>query len=739
MEHKESSAPGGVQQQAEAPQVHPNRPIPLTSALGVLTGMSGLGGKGGLGTNIASNLLGKSMAWPGLGGAFPGMMGKPGAGFPPKWPLYQGAVPGQGWLQQPGGPGFQNGGPQGSPFAAAPKGYPPAGGAGWPAPNGWPAGAGQGWPPPAGSSAGAGQNWPPPGPPAGPGWQSPGGPAKGSGPGWPAPGGPPPGAVAGWPPPGGWPAGAGPGWPGSGGPPPGAGVGKQGNLNKEEPISELIEGSNTFDLHGTTIELTPGGIVEIPGEEKAEAESNLQHTGQLGFQGSNFTIAPNGGLQQGGQPVGIGIPGLDPNAIPGVNKNSVPQFFQALDPGFPQQWEDYQGWPFSGPPNMVPLANNSASSPSLQAETSTNMQNPCSGNLQDPHCLQQCLGAMAAGLAEQQQLNLQLTAYMKLLWERLQELETKPSYTIEKLEYNFDQLKVEQLDGTLNIGMTAPSESQLQEFGQMSLPNKQTNAGAKVYPLPIPQNAKAGPNNSSNSGAVNKSIAAAKAQQPLQPQATSSQPATSVQPGLGNIPAPSPGLAPGAAAIPGFSGPPVSSMPGNGGAASNSFSQPGFIPASPGLGMPGSQSNLQPESSPFTTQPTTGSSSSPAQAAALGTAPSPIPLPGFTDVRSYVNGWLNESAHEILERAAKSSKIPLDPTHRQMVIEDVRRQLPERIHFYMNEELGNHRPSGTNPDNAMLSDAQLRRTAERTLRDAESALKSYVQQLARNAPEGRRR
>ena len=41
-----------------------------------------------------------------------------------------------------------------------------------------------------------------------------------------------------------------------------------------------------------------------------------------------------------------------------------------------------------------------------------------------------------------------------LLENRLKELEQQPRTTIERIEYKFDQLKVETLEGTLNIGIT---------------------------------------------------------------------------------------------------------------------------------------------------------------------------------------------------------------------------------------------------------------------------------------------
>lgn len=73
----------------------------------------------------------------------------------------------------------------------------------------------------------------------------------------------------------------------------------------------------------------------------------------------------------------------------------------------------------------------------------------------------------------QQQLQTQMQKVAELerqvceLSARLDALGAKPAYTIEKLEYHFDQLKVERLDGTLHIGMMPPgadSQGQMDQF-----------------------------------------------------------------------------------------------------------------------------------------------------------------------------------------------------------------------------------------------------------------------------------
>ncbi|MCM3747266.1 hypothetical protein M3223_07850 [Paenibacillus pasadenensis] len=744
MEHKESFAARqapGIQQHAEAPQVHPDRSYPLSTALGLLTGKGGKGLSGGL----VPGLLGKSMNWPGLGGAFPGMMGGNGmgGGFGGKWAPYPGMMPG-GWPQQ-GAPM-----PASQPYAGwgAQQALAPALHPGWPAnqappPNpGW--GQQQAAPvPPSGWGQQLAASTPPPGwgqqlaapvPPSGWGQQLA---APTPPPGWgqqqAAPT-PPPGwgqqqakpTVVGGLPVGMQPAGSFAAPPGLQPAPsavpspafpviPGIPGTQAGNAEAEEVDSAGIVGSNTVEIPGTTIVVTPEGTTEIPGGWQPSSGGPVPSWGP----GTVFLGAPPAGLSQGGWPVGSGIPGLDPSLLQGLDEKKFEQLISAPNSDFMKQWENYEGWPFPGPPYTIVPDENPVNSAVLQSVSDES--HPCTGNLNDPSCLQLCVKSLVAGWSEQQQYNVQLAAYVRQLAAQLQELESKPSYTIERIEYNFDQLKVEQLDGTLNIGMTAPSESQLQELGQLSLPANINveNGGAKVYPLPIPQSAAAGIASQAAKAQAASSAAAAKsaAQTPFQPAipgafTTPAQPGFGAAPGLTASQPPAvpahPILDPGAAAIPGFSG----------------------TPAAP----PQAASAAQPANGSPTGFPPIGASPAP------GSAQPAVMLPGFTDIRDSVNTWLNANAHMKLDAAAKSSKVQLDPSHRQMVIEDVRRQIPERIRLYMNEELaGLGNSQGDSPEQTRLAPEKLHRTAERTVRDAETALKNYVQQLSSIAPPERKR
>lgn len=68
------------------------------------------------------------------------------------------------------------------------------------------------------------------------------------------------------------------------------------------------------------------------------------------------------------------------------------------------------------------------------------------------------------------------------------ELQQKPSTTIERIEYKFDQLKVETLEGTLNIGLNPMDGETVEDFsvsqGKMNVPDiRKTNRGEQVHPI----------------------------------------------------------------------------------------------------------------------------------------------------------------------------------------------------------------------------------------------------------------
>lgn len=96
----------------------------------------------------------------------------------------------------------------------------------------------------------------------------------------------------------------------------------------------------------------------------------------------------------------------------------------------------------------------------------------------------------------QQQLVAELLGQVKQATE-------KPSYTIERLEYHFDQLKVQRLDGTLHIGMAMPGENNLQSsIEQLQMP------GAPPMPEEVPEQASGGIDGSAAAAAPSPAAAA---------------------------------------------------------------------------------------------------------------------------------------------------------------------------------------------------------------------------------------
>lgn len=64
---------------------------------------------------------------------------------------------------------------------------------------------------------------------------------------------------------------------------------------------------------------------------------------------------------------------------------------------------------------------------------------------------------------QQQEIN-DLRDALQLLTKDVNQLKEKPAVTVERLEYNFDQLKVDTLEGTLNIGLNRNDLNQLDDL-----------------------------------------------------------------------------------------------------------------------------------------------------------------------------------------------------------------------------------------------------------------------------------
>jgi len=199
---------------------------------------------------------------------------------------------------------------------------------------------------------------------------------------------------------------------------------------------------------------------------------------------------------------------------------------------------------------------------------------------------------------QQQQAQIEkLTAELARLCEKVKELEARPVYAIESIQYHFDQLKVEKLEGTLNIGMTAPGEE----------------------------------------------------------------------------------------------GEPFS---GNGNGAIDQLAVP--------------KKQVFPSASKAISPPTAE----------------------YEAIYAEINRYLDTAAPVKLQQLEAEYGIPLDPYHRRIIIEDVRKQMPARIQYYLQKQIKESELSGTIMNNGKINDAQI---IAKTENDADAALLGYIQRLKANS------
>ncbi|MGP1906554.1 spore germination protein GerPC [Metabacillus sp. JX24] len=78
--------------------------------------------------------------------------------------------------------------------------------------------------------------------------------------------------------------------------------------------------------------------------------------------------------------------------------------------------------------------------------------------------MMQCIQHLYGMVQAQDQKIQKLEAAVSAMMEEIEELKKRPSTTIEKIEYKFDQLKVETLEGTLNIGLNPTVPDQIEQF-----------------------------------------------------------------------------------------------------------------------------------------------------------------------------------------------------------------------------------------------------------------------------------
>lgn len=86
-----------------------------------------------------------------------------------------------------------------------------------------------------------------------------------------------------------------------------------------------------------------------------------------------------------------------------------------------------------------------------------------------------CINQLYEIISYQGQEIKQLKEELSALTEQMKELSVRPSVKVERLEYKFDQLKVETLEGTLHIGL---NPSDFSSFEDISIPPQATNQSA---------------------------------------------------------------------------------------------------------------------------------------------------------------------------------------------------------------------------------------------------------------------
>ncbi|MDQ0058326.1 spore germination protein GerPC [Paenibacillus harenae] len=179
------------------------------------------------------------------------------------------------------------------------------------------------------------------------------------------------------------------------------------------------------------------------------------------------------------------------------------------------------------------------------------------------------------------------------LCEQVKQLESRPAYHIDSIEYHFDQLKVEKLDGTLNIGMTAPG------------------SGGDQFPGSIDQ-----------------------------------------------LSVPAPEVFPSAA--------------------------PAVAPHSP----------------------------------------------LYNEIHTNMNRYLDTDAAERLIAIESDLCIPLDPYHRRIILNDIKKQMPTRIHYYMQQTSS----GGNEVETPRTNENQGEVVLAKAIRDADAAMLAYMKQLQSGQP-----
>ncbi|WP_110929048.1 spore germination protein GerPC [Bacillus massiliglaciei] len=82
----------------------------------------------------------------------------------------------------------------------------------------------------------------------------------------------------------------------------------------------------------------------------------------------------------------------------------------------------------------------------------------------------------------QQQRIIKLEHELQRLSEEMENMKKRPPVHVDRIEYKFDQLKVESLDGTLNIGLNPSDLDNIDEFAVNQQNGSQATPGPFLFP-----------------------------------------------------------------------------------------------------------------------------------------------------------------------------------------------------------------------------------------------------------------
>lgn len=100
------------------------------------------------------------------------------------------------------------------------------------------------------------------------------------------------------------------------------------------------------------------------------------------------------------------------------------------------------------------------------------------------------------------------------------------------------------------------------------------------------------------------------------------------------------------------------------------------------------------------------------------------PPPPFSAIQSRVDAYLDQTAPIRLGAFEMEQNLPLDPFHRRIVIEDLRKQMPQRIQYYM-QQVSKDQGDDEQDDSAIEE-----QVTTKTIRDIEMAFRQYLNKLA---------